>query len=110
MSVLESVFNHLVLPVKVPGAHDQRYNEVPRDLVGRLLDSVDVLMEQAPAKQKPTLSALRKSLVACGRLNQGYLDRTLLVKAFATIQEQPLILYMEPQNAALILRMENDAR
>lgn len=110
MALIESVFNHLVLPPKVPGAHDQRYDEVSRDLVERLLDSVDSIAKHVPASQKQALATLSNSLVVYDKLNRGYLDKLSLVNAFSTIQEQPLILYMEPQNAALIVRLEHDAR
>lgn len=110
MSLLESVFNHLVLPPKVPGAHDPRYDDVFSDLVERLLDSVDHVAKCVPHQQKPELSILNQTLLTCKQLNSGSLEKSFLIKAFATIQERPLILYMEPQNAALILRLEAGAR
>lgn len=110
MSLLESVFNHLVLPPKVPGNHDERYREVSRDLVDRLLDSVDFLVNHVPANQQPALFSLRKSLINCGKLNRGYLDKLSLLEAFPAVQNQPLILYVEPQNAALLMRLEKGSR
>lgn len=105
MSAFESVFNHLVLPPKVPGTHDIHYAAVSRDLVDRLVDGVDFLTKHVPAEQKPALVTLGRSIGTCGRINRGYLDKALLVKAFATIEEQPLILHMETQNAALVIRL-----
>lgn len=111
MSLIESVFNHLVLPPKVPGKHEPLYDEVSGDLVARLLDSIDNLMRHLPTEHRQAVANLRKSLVASGELNAGgCLDRVLLVKAFAGIRERPLMLYMEPQNAALIVRVANDTR
>lgn len=111
MSLIECVFNHLVLPPKVPGSHDARYDNVLSDLVGRLLDGIDNLVPHLPAGQKPAIAILRDSLVASGDINAGgLLDRATLIKAFATIKERPLILYMEPQNAALVVKLENDTR
>lgn len=111
MSLIESVFNHLVLPPKVPGKYEPLYDEVSSDLFVRLLDSIDNLMPHLPTKYRPAVVNLRKSLVASGELNaSGCLDRVLLVKAFANIEERPLMLYMEPQNAALIIRVANATR
>lgn len=94
----------------MPGAHDQLYDDVSSDLIDRLLDGVDILSEKLPSHYNFALSTLRMSLSKSGPLNCGHLSRTSLMEAFKTIEEQPLILHMERQNAAILLRLNTDAR
>lgn len=101
---LEGVYNHLVLPPKLPGGQDPHLDEEAQDFVERLVSAVDTLDEATKEVYTGPLSTLRQSLRLCGHLNRGCLDKDTLATAFKEFGDAPLILYVVEQNAALIIR------
>lgn len=101
---LEGVFNHLVLPPKLPGGQDPHLDEEAQQFVTRLVAAVVTL--DAATKQAYTepLSSLMQSLRLCARLNRGCLDKDTLSAAFKDLGDAPVVLYVAEQNAALIIR------
>ncbi|KAL2277594.1 hypothetical protein FJTKL_15342 [Diaporthe vaccinii] len=104
---LERVFNHLVLPPKLPGGQDPHLDEEAQDFVERLLNAIDTLDKATHEVYAKSLSSLRQSLRLCRQLNRGCLDRDTLVAAFKDFKGTPLILYVVEQNAALIIRQSS---
>lgn len=107
MASLEAVFNHLVLPPKLPGREDANLEDLSQDFVQRLLASCAKLESFVLSDLGQIISSLRHSLRVCGELNRGRLDRKSLISAFQTIKEQPLILHVVEQNTALLIRLDN---
>lgn len=101
---LEGVFNHLVLPPKLPGGQDPHLNDEAQEFVGRLVTAIETLDKATDELYTEPLSSLRRSLTLCGRLNRGSLDRDAMSAAFQDLGSDPLILYVFEQNAALIIR------
>lgn len=101
---LEGVFNHLVLPPKLPGGQDPHLEEEAQDFVTRLVAAVVTLDKATDEAYTQHLSSLSQSLHLCGQLNRGGLDKDTLSAAFKDLGDAPLILYVAEQNAALIIR------
>lgn len=101
---LEGVFNHLVLPPKLPGGQDPHLDEEAQDFVTRLVAAVVTLDKATNEAYTEPLSSLCQSLRLCGKLNRGSLDKDALATAFKNLGDAPLILYVAEQNAALIIR------
>lgn len=101
---LEGVFNHLVLPPKLPGGEDPHLDEEAQDFVTRLIAAVVTLDSATNLAYTEPLSSLCQSLRLCGKLNRGCLDKDALAAAFKEFSDAPLILYVVEQNAALIIR------
>ncbi|KAK8065728.1 hypothetical protein PG997_012475 [Apiospora hydei] len=105
MASLEAVYNHLVLPPKVPGGQDSDLDSIQNDILRRLLEACHCLRNITGPELEGTWEAVAKSLKVCQQLNQGRLDKDKLVQAFNTLDnEHVLILYVVQQNAALVIR------
>ncbi|KAI1854474.1 hypothetical protein JX266_000592 [Neoarthrinium moseri] len=104
-ALLDAVFNHLVLPRKLPGTQDARLLDIQNDLVSRMIRACDCLRNMTNAKFTSTWDDLRESLKLCGMINQGYLDKAKLKVQFRSLEPNTmLILHVVQQNAALLVR------
>ncbi|POS73886.1 hypothetical protein DHEL01_v207720 [Diaporthe helianthi] len=101
---LEGVFNHLVLPPKLPGGEDPHLVEEGRDFVTRLIAAIDTLNAATNENYSQSLAPLLKSLDLCRHLNQSCLDKDTLAAALKDFGHAPLVLHVVEQNAALIIR------
>ncbi|KAI1274441.1 hypothetical protein F5Y07DRAFT_410255 [Xylaria sp. FL0933] len=103
-----SVFNHLVLPPEIPGAQDSDIETASRDVLMRMIRSVETAMG-LPC-DRPWLEAYRNlqdSFHACLELNRGHLERNSLLQHFKKLQRgHMLILYLNEQNAGLLIRRD----
>ena len=93
MSVLMEVFNHLVLPPQLPGKQDTNI-------------ATSTLSRLASHGQTPPWYAIRQYLRRCQCLHiNGQLEKRTLISTFCNFnEEQPLLLHIAEQNAALIIR------
>ncbi len=105
MALLESVFNHLVLPPKLPGQLDTDIEGIEHDILTRLIRACDTLGKFAGQEFAETWASLRHSLRVCLKANQGRLEKTLMLQEFYNLQPKDLlILHVVEQNAALLIR------
>jgi hypothetical protein len=106
--LLESLFNHIVLPPHLPGQQDTRLDRVERALVERLLDSTVKLSRLPHNDFVNDLESLRCSLETCRRVNSGgRLNKTSLLTAMRELHGRDFIaLHITEQNAALIIRLQ----
>ena len=96
MASLESIFNHVVLPPKLPGQQDSDIDDVNHAVLARLIRACDTLA-QLPGH----------SLRLCHRLNQGRLEKASLQQAFDSLgPDELLILHVVEQNAAVLIRRQ----
>ncbi|KAI0414956.1 hypothetical protein F5X98DRAFT_389453 [Xylaria grammica] len=111
MDLLGSVFDHLVLPTEIPGAQDVDVDAIAHDIIMRMIHATvtaigiswDVPWEEA-------YRDLECSLTYCLELNRGQLDSNSLVQHFQRLHSgQMLILYLNEQNAGLLVRREKNA-
>ncbi|KUI72508.1 hypothetical protein VM1G_07810 [Cytospora mali] len=111
MSLLEGVFNHLVLPPKLPGRQDPHLEDESQDFIKRLIKAVDTMSTVANNVQDlaETLNSVRQSLRLCSLLNRGRLDKDTLISAFQDLGSEQLVLYVVEQNAAVLIRRNNSA-
>lgn len=112
MKVLESVFNHLALPPKLPGARDSNIERVERCIVDRLFDAAVTLKDLLKGEYDETWDRVLDSLQICRDLNQrGTLERTSLFNAFKELHQYDganLIIHVAEQNAGLIIREDDE--
>jgi hypothetical protein len=107
---LESLFNHIALPPRLPGRQDIRLDRVERGLVERLLDASINLSSLPRNDFIDEWESLRRSLETCRRVNSGgRLTKTSLLTALRELQGQDFIaLHITEQNAALIIRLQEE--
>ncbi|KAI9781703.1 MAG: hypothetical protein M1816_002199 [Peltula sp. TS41687] len=107
-SSLESVFNHFVLPPKLPCKRDSKIEEIERHLTTRLLNATDILRGFSSDESAQAWSCIQRSLKICIIVNEdGRLNKTSLLEAFRRLQHKDgLILHVAEQNAGLLIRRQ----
>ncbi|KAI5867544.1 hypothetical protein GGS23DRAFT_548787 [Durotheca rogersii] len=108
MTLLEDVFNHLVLPPRVPGEQDSDLENISYEILTRFLTATDdAATKLIKTPWAEAFRALRTSLLACLNLNSGGLESSIMMAYFKKIQPNDmLILHVVQQNAAVLIRRE----
>ncbi|KAI1132344.1 hypothetical protein F5Y10DRAFT_294105 [Nemania abortiva] len=108
LSLLGSVFNHLVLPPKIPGAQDSNVEAISDRVLLRMIHATDTAMAlTTDMPWRKQYEDLRDSLQACLELNRGHLEQGSLVKHFRKLDlGKTIILYLNEQNAGLLVRLD----
>ncbi|KLU92347.1 hypothetical protein MAPG_11293 [Magnaporthiopsis poae ATCC 64411] len=108
---LRAVFNHLVLPPKVPGGPDANEAQVSYDVLARITDSCFTASSHAQPTWSAAFGALEASLDACDVLHRSDgLDRAVLLEYFRRLEpDQMLVLHLQTQNAALLFWAERNS-
>ena len=105
MALLESVFNHLVLPPKLPGQRDIDIEGIERNILNRLIRACDTLGKLTGPEFTETWTSVGYSLRVCLNTNTGRLERVSMLREFCKLQRSDLItLFVVEQNAALLIR------
>lgn len=104
--LLESVFNHLVLPPKLPGCQDADIEGIERDILSRLLHTCESLGTLSTQETEETWHSVRRQLVVCLDLHRGSFDRESLISAFSNLSDDcPVTLHIAEQNCAIVIRL-----
>ncbi|KAK5992587.1 hypothetical protein PT974_06001 [Cladobotryum mycophilum] len=107
MDLLRAVFDHVVLPAKLPGCEDSDPDAISQDLLHRLIRACETLTSFAEPPWAHVFQSLRGSLRSCMRLNQGRLEKNIMLQHFQQLKPRhSLILHVVEQNAALIVRRQ----
>ncbi|KAK5636041.1 hypothetical protein RRF57_011753 [Xylaria bambusicola] len=104
--LLGQVFNHLVLPPEIPGSQDDDVDLVSQNVLSRLIQATEVAINLTPETLwQEAFRDIEDSLNICIRLNRGRLERNSLLQHFKNlIPGRMLILYLNEQNAGLLIR------
>jgi hypothetical protein len=104
-ALMEAVFNHLVLPPKVPSHAEEDPAAIQTQILDRAIRACNTLRELTGEEFTNTWLAVRHSLSTCLNLNQGRLDKSSMLREFSNIRHTDLIiLYVVEQNAAVLIR------
>jgi hypothetical protein len=108
MASLAHVFNHLVLPAKLPGQQDAELELINNAVILRLIQATSTLGKLAGQEQASTWQNLRQSLRRCHSLHaSGRLEHRALISEFQKLKrDEHIFLYITEQNAALIVRRD----
>ena len=106
MSSLSSIFNHLVLPPKLPGQADPNSATIENGILLRFIHACNTLRNITRSESAEIWESMRRLLHACLRLNAGgRLEKASMLLEFEKIKpNDTLILYVVEQNAALLVR------
>lgn len=105
MALLESVFNHLVLPPKLPGRQDTDIEGVEKCILDRLIHACGTLDQLADQSLDGIWSSTHDSLLNCMDINICRLEKASVQRELRRLQPKKfLILHVAEQNAALLLR------
>lgn len=105
-SLLESLVNHLALPLRLPGKADDGIDRIERAISSRLLDASRTLRDLTNAGESYQWDCTRNTLRICNVLNAGgKLNKKSLLAEFQTLERKDLlILHVAEQNAGLLVR------
>jgi hypothetical protein len=106
MDLVHSVYNHLVLPPKLPGHEDDAIQAVSQNVLTRLIDACNRLISLTPQPLADGFRTLQSSLVACQEINGGsnFIDRISTMQHTRDLDPcHVLIFYVIEQNAALLV-------
>jgi hypothetical protein len=105
-SMIESVFNHVVLPPRLPGRQEADLDNVTLALTQYLVDAsrrMGILLNGQFGSEWDSV----RRLLECSRLLnlRGRLDRNSLLTAFRELEVNGLlILHIAEQNAGMLIR------
>jgi hypothetical protein len=103
--LLESLYNHITLPPKLPGQKDANLRDIEKALTSRLLTAVTTLQDQKN-ESAGIWRFLERTLDLSSVVNEGgYVNSQKFGQAWTQLQRgEALILQITEQNAGLILR------
>jgi hypothetical protein len=107
MALLESLFNHLVLPPKLPGQQDIDIERINENILTRLIHACNTLGNITGQEFVDTWALIGHSLHHCLHLHQRRLEKSSMLYEFRHLQpKHVLILHIVEQNAALLVRRQ----
>ena len=109
--ILELVYNHIVLPRKLPGKDDGRLMPLIQEkLVSRLIDATGIMNERTHLKYSYELERTRRVLQSCKAINAGgTVYKSTLVKELRSLDTDfCLIVHVVEQNAGLLIRRHRE--
>jgi len=105
---LETVFNHVALPPRLPDQHEKSIDQIERALADRMLDAVKIVRNFTDGHFSSHWEHTRRILQVCKTVNTGgRLNKTSLLTELRDLQHRDiLILHIAEQNAGLLVRRE----
>ncbi|CAI6095047.1 unnamed protein product [Clonostachys chloroleuca] len=105
-ATLLAAFSHIVLPPKLPTAYDGDDAALRRDFGNRLVYACRTFRSLCPDLGGDNWETLDLSLRTTLLLNQDFLAKGDLLRAFRSLDKEWLALHIAKQNAALIVRRD----
>ena len=104
--VLESLFNHVALPPRLPAKQETNIEQIEHALTARLLDASRVLIDLTNIEFGEHWDHIRRLLQSCKVVNAGgRINKTSLLAALRSLgRNDLLILHIAEQNAGLLIR------
>lgn len=103
---LESLVNHIALPLRLPGKLEDEVDQIEESLINHLLDVTRELEFLAARDTRHQWGIIRHTLSICKALNAGgRLEKATLLTRFRSLEHKEfLILHVSEQNAGLLIR------
>ncbi|KAF2802818.1 uncharacterized protein BDZ99DRAFT_428253 [Mytilinidion resinicola] len=105
--LLESLFNHIVLPPRLPGRHDSNRTNIEHAFIDRFINASRAMRSvAADGPHRAAWDSICRSLHTSRTCNPGgKLDKTSLCREFRNLTDrETLILHLSEQNCGLLLR------
>ncbi|KAF3221100.1 hypothetical protein TWF106_006425 [Orbilia oligospora] len=111
-SVLEAVFNHIVLPAQLPGKEDSNVDVISSALLNITATAIHEFQSLTDNRYSQEFSLVYKSISSYRQVYiDGILSKRILLQLFQHLGfGEQLVLQVTSQNAALIVRREFDDR
>jgi hypothetical protein len=111
ISLSDAVFNHLVLPAKLPQQQDSDIDSVEGTIISAVLQACKIVAKcGADDVEDPTWVSIIRSIQACSEIHHdGRLDRAELLGRLRHLAPgDSLILHIQTQNAGLLIRRDHE--
>ncbi|KAI9734261.1 MAG: hypothetical protein M1834_002365 [Cirrosporium novae-zelandiae] len=111
-TLLESLFNHIALPPRLPGKHERSIEQIGHALIVRLLNASRFLRDLTNNEFRDQWDCIRRILQTCKTVHSGgRVNKSSLLTEFRTLEHKDLlILHITEQNAGLLIRRHHDAQ
>ena len=109
-SILESLFDHVALPSRLPGKQESRIGRIASNLTECLLDASRTLGDLAKNEFGAHWEGIRRVLQTCKSIKVGgKLNKTSLLTECRNFERRdPLILHTAEQNTGLLIRRHHE--
>lgn len=110
--IIQSAFNNIVLPPKLPGRHDSDSGIIDKVLTERMGRAVEFLLDQSSSTINDVWIYLGLSLEICQDIHHGgFVNKKSLVEAFHRLRPGiAIILLIAEQNAGLLIYQDRCGR
>ena len=102
---LQSLFNHIALPAKLPQRQEYGIDDIEHALVDHLISAAKGMRDCQEGEYYRIWESLRRTLESCKSLNiGGRVERTQLISYLKKMQTSDLIiLHIATQNAGILI-------
>ncbi|RAQ59819.1 hypothetical protein COH20_002093 [Aspergillus flavus] len=103
---LELLFNHIVLPPRLPSQHDSSVHNIDKDISQHALNATNTLLGASEGDYWDVWDRVKMSLELCHAVHtNGHVDRLALMEAFSKMEnDMAIILHIEKQNSGLYIQ------
>lgn len=106
---MESIYNHMVLPPRLPSRLDSKLRDTEHGLMARLVSSCRVVRDNSDDSFYARWDTIRRSLETARRVNcNEKINKAALVSALSEPRpHETLILHVSQQNAGVLITKQN---
>ncbi|KAE8369244.1 hypothetical protein BDV27DRAFT_153320 [Aspergillus caelatus] len=103
---LELIFNHIVLPPRLPSEHDSSVHNIDKHIAQHALNAANTLLGASESDHRDVWDRVKISLDLCHAIHtNSHVDRFALMEAFSKMeQDVGIILYIKNQNSGLYVQ------
>jgi hypothetical protein len=103
--ILDALYNHLILPPRLPAKEDGKVDQVEFQLMSRLLNTAHLVRDQTRHIYASQYDVIVRSLKSCCNMNANHtLNKRAMLHELAVLQSPGvLILHVAEQNAGLLI-------
>ncbi|KAK7426297.1 hypothetical protein QQZ08_007198 [Neonectria magnoliae] len=111
LSVSDALYNHLVLPPRLPHRQDPNVVDIENELLERVLGSARHMRNLPKNEFGPIWDAVGRSIQATKAINfRGHIDCSSLARELNALSETDfIVVHVQYQNCALFIRRSNDS-
>ncbi|KAB8269441.1 hypothetical protein BDV30DRAFT_251350 [Aspergillus minisclerotigenes] len=103
---LELLFNHIVLPPRLPSQHDSSAHNIDKEISQHALNATNTLLGASEGDYWDVWDRVKMSLELCHAVHtNGHVDRLALMETFSKMEsDMAIILHIEKQNSGLYIQ------
>jgi hypothetical protein len=106
---LDLIFNHIVLPSRLPGQPESAVHNIDRHIAQHTINTTETLLGVSESDCRDIWAGVKRSLELCYAVHaNSHIDRFAVMEAFGKMEKGTgIILYIDKQNSGLFMRQVN---